>query len=227
MENQYTPWIVETMHTYPHLRSAWRGTVKKSTFAQHGMCSWQRVPHDMAVIDRAMRRIHLVSLPDSLKAIAASGYPVAPIIVQCNTWAVTEYGIESLLFPRAYFFDWKRMGEDWATHFRGKQWWQECWIDVYEVLRIARALAPRMLSAARQHSPQTHGKKLRPSKRLQVLQRDGFRCQICGVTADDGAHVRLEVDHRIPRTRGGTNDLSNLVTLCFACNRGKGTQLLS
>jgi len=34
--------------------------------------------------------------------------------------------------------------------------------------------------------------------------------------------VSLEVDHRIPESKGGTDDESNLVTSCRDCNRGKG-----
>ena len=34
--------------------------------------------------------------------------------------------------------------------------------------------------------------------------------------------VELEVDHKIPVSRGGTDDEKNLITKCFNCNRGKG-----
>ena len=62
--------------------------------------------------------------------------------------------------------------------------------------------------------------------RFAILQRDKYRCRICGVSAHDGDHVRLEVDHITPRIKGGTDDPSNLWTLCFSCNRGKGTSAL-
>jgi len=55
-------------------------------------------------------------------------------------------------------------------------------------------------------------------KRFFVLKRDDFTCQICGAS---GKGVRLEVDHIVPVSKGGTNDLANLQTLCFNCNRGK------
>jgi hypothetical protein len=55
--------------------------------------------------------------------------------------------------------------------------------------------------------------------RFLVLRRDGFRCQLCGATAADG--VRLEVDHRVPRAKGGTDAEANLWTLCRDCNAGK------
>lgn len=57
--------------------------------------------------------------------------------------------------------------------------------------------------------------------RYQILTRDGYRCQICGATAADGA--RLEVDHKQSRAKGGDHRMENLHTLCFSCNRGKYT----
>jgi 5-methylcytosine-specific restriction endonuclease McrA len=55
--------------------------------------------------------------------------------------------------------------------------------------------------------------------RFRVFKRDGYRCQICGRSAPDGA--RLEADHKVPRSKGGPDTLANLWTLCFECNRGK------
>ncbi|WP_296862475.1 HNH endonuclease [uncultured Methanobrevibacter sp.] len=56
--------------------------------------------------------------------------------------------------------------------------------------------------------------------RHQVFQRDGYRCRECGAT---NKQTRLHVDHIKPVAKGGTNDLSNLQTLCEACNRAKYT----
>ena len=67
---------------------------------------------------------------------------------------------------------------------------------------------------------------LSPRIRFQILQRDDYRCRLCGTAARDGAQVRLEVDHITPRSKGGTNDPSNLWVLCFDCNRGKWTRSL-
>lgn len=57
------------------------------------------------------------------------------------------------------------------------------------------------------------------SLRYDVLKRDGFRCQICGRTAQDG--VKLHVDHIVPVSKGGKTEMSNLRTLCSDCNVGK------
>lgn len=64
-------------------------------------------------------------------------------------------------------------------------------------------------------------KPLSKSIRFDVLNRDNFTCQYCGKSAPD---VRLEVDHIKPVSKGGTDDLSNLVTACEACNKGKSNK---
>lgn len=55
------------------------------------------------------------------------------------------------------------------------------------------------------------------STRYHVLKRDR-RCQLCGAGPDEAV---LQIDHIVPRSRGGTNDLDNLQVLCATCNRGK------
>lgn len=64
------------------------------------------------------------------------------------------------------------------------------------------------------------------SKRLrfEVLKRDGFKCQYC---AAKPPKVPLEIDHIIAVSKGGTNDIDNLITACFDCNRGKSNIDLS
>lgn len=56
-------------------------------------------------------------------------------------------------------------------------------------------------------------------KRFRVLQKCGFTCVYCGRTASE---VRLEIDHVIPVSQGGTNDEANLTAACVDCNRGRG-----
>lgn len=68
-------------------------------------------------------------------------------------------------------------------------------------------------------------KRYVPSRlRHIVLERDKFRCQDCGASPSTGAV--LEVDHTIPVSKGGTNDMSNLRTLCSDCNRGKSDRIV-
>ena len=61
-------------------------------------------------------------------------------------------------------------------------------------------------------------KSLPQTIRFEVFKRDKFTCQYCGKSAPD---VILEIDHIIPVSKGGSNDIMNLVTACRECNRGK------
>lgn len=64
------------------------------------------------------------------------------------------------------------------------------------------------------------GTPVSKSRRQEVYARDGHRCLLCG-SPDD-----LTVDHDVPRTKGGTNDVENLRTLCKPCNSLKGDRLV-
>lgn len=64
-------------------------------------------------------------------------------------------------------------------------------------------------------------KKLTAKLRYEILKRDGFRCQICGASQEDG--VKLHVDHIKPVARGGLTVSENLRTLCQSCNLGKSS----
>lgn len=67
-------------------------------------------------------------------------------------------------------------------------------------------------------------KPIPKSIRFEVFKRDKFTCQYCGAQAPD---VLLEIDHIKPVSKGGTNDILNLVTSCRDCNRGKTNRELS
>lgn len=61
-------------------------------------------------------------------------------------------------------------------------------------------------------------KSLSKRLRFEVFKRDGFTCQYCGATPPAAI---LEVDHIDPVAGGGGDEIDNLVTACFPCNRGK------
>lgn len=61
--------------------------------------------------------------------------------------------------------------------------------------------------------------------RAEVLDRDGFTCQMCGLSPGEvdpstGRGVRLHVGHIVDKSLGGKDELSNLRALCSTCNQG-------
>lgn len=65
-------------------------------------------------------------------------------------------------------------------------------------------------------------KKLR--ERFLVFQRDSFTCSYCGAKPPE---VVLQVDHILPKSKGGENEMGNYTTSCSLCNLGKGDVLLT
>lgn len=67
-------------------------------------------------------------------------------------------------------------------------------------------------------------KKISNSVRFEVFKRDSFKCQYCGRCAPE---VVLELEHIEPHSKGGTDDVLNLLTSCRQCNSGKSDRRLS
>ena len=57
--------------------------------------------------------------------------------------------------------------------------------------------------------------------RAFVFARDDFTCQYCGARGGS-----LQCDHIIPFSKGGSNELDNLVTACKPCNQSKRDKTL-
>ncbi|MGD0778898.1 MAG: HNH endonuclease [Candidatus Solibacter sp.] len=69
------------------------------------------------------------------------------------------------------------------------------------------------------------GQGISAKLRAEVLDRNGFTCQMCGLTPGEtdpvtGRKVRLHVGHIVDRNLGGKDELSNLRALCATCNQG-------
>lgn len=83
------------------------------------------------------------------------------------------------------------------------------------------------------------------SQRLQTFFTKGLKCVCCGIEGkyfgkekcfnaaryhlnlyaldESGNEVLMTKDHIVPRSKGGTNDLSNYQTMCVKCNMAKGS----
>jgi len=130
----------------------------------------------------------------------------------------------------------------WVTHLAGKN------LDVYgkdvaldlmhafdEILRVytkenhlsraqlewdGQALAKCFSKYIRKHRRGDISKSLR----MDILNRDNYTCQTCGAKAPE---VKLHIDHKNPRSKGGLTTESNLWVMCEACNLGKSDKILN
>lgn len=60
--------------------------------------------------------------------------------------------------------------------------------------------------------------------RFKILNRDNFRCVLCGVSPATLVGCKLHVDHILPWSKGGKTTYENLRTLCADCNLGRGNR---
>lgn len=65
---------------------------------------------------------------------------------------------------------------------------------------------------------------MKKTLRFEVFKRDSFTCQYCGNTPPS---IILEIDHIHPKSKGGADDINNLIAACIDCNRGKRDILLN
>jgi 5-methylcytosine-specific restriction endonuclease McrA len=62
--------------------------------------------------------------------------------------------------------------------------------------------------------------------RAQVLERNGYTCQMCGLAAGDpdpfggNRTVRLTMGHILDKSKGGDDSAKNLRAVCTNCNEG-------
>jgi hypothetical protein len=92
---------------------------------------------------------------------------------------------------------------------------------ITEAEKKQKAKIDRAVGSEQQSEGDQNGRQPIPDDvKLFVWRRDSGRCVKCGST------VKLEFDHIIPITMGGSNTARNLQLLCEACNRAKGGGLL-
>ena len=93
-----------------------------------------------------------------------------------------------------------------------------------EIQNLISACEIRLNEYLNEHGrkPFEHRKKssgyISGTSRYEILKKAKFRCELCGISADEKA---LEVDHIVPRNKGGSDDLSNLQALCYSSNATK------
>lgn len=69
-------------------------------------------------------------------------------------------------------------------------------------------------------------KRIRLSKEFKrkIFERDNYECQRCFKNLIDKAELRV-IDHKIPLSKGGSNDINNLWLLCNDCDKRKKNKI--
>ena len=67
--------------------------------------------------------------------------------------------------------------------------------------------------------------KMTKKLRAEILLRDNYTCQKCGLSRYVEPNLNLHVDHIIPIAKGGKTVKENLQTLCWRCNLSKGDKI--
>ena len=92
--------------------------------------------------------------------------------------------------------------------------------------RAKAEIEKRKIAAAKSTNlPTKFRPAIKPRGGLCILDRDGFRCALCGKSSYEDLS-RLHVDHIMPYSRGGRDCADNLITLCERCNLEKSDFLL-
>lgn len=118
------------------------------------------------------------------------------------------------------------VGEDYALYSLDE--WVETWRDASKLARLAAERrincvsfvipVPEVIVLKSYNGVIQQRAKL---SRAAIFSRDGHICQYCGKTF---VAKRLNIDHVVPRSRGGGSTWTNLVLSCVDCNTRKGNR---
>jgi hypothetical protein len=128
-----------------------------------------------------------------------------PVFFGIAIFVGSEEWLDSPIFPKARSFS-----ESWIVLDKPEK--EAAWLHGLGEERDSRTAQPRKGKGSR---------TLPLSVRFTVLRRDSYTCRYCGRKAP---FVSLQVDHVVPWSMEGTNELSNLVTSCKECNIGKSAR---
>jgi len=167
---------------------------------------------------------------------------------------LAEYRKPRLLISDAELFDelgriWRRLGhrpskDEWdasdarysyttyKTRFKG--WINACVAFIEHASGLANepSTSEKFPDTNREKLPETptripteRVRQIPLKLRLKILQRDNFKCVLCGRSPALNPGTALQLDHIQPFSKGGKTALDNLRTLCQECNLGKGIEV--
>lgn len=123
--------------------------------------------------------------------------------------------------------NWRRRMDKPLPHYDSEPWFASWpgWDDIIGGRPDDPPLFQELVSRWQANNPELKIPRQSAGRatRFRVFERDGFKCRYCGRSAPD---VELQADHVFPVFKGGSSDMSNLVTACFDCNMGKRDRVL-
>lgn len=104
--------------------------------------------------------------------------------------------------------------------------WRKALVAFAEYINSGKVMEDAAVSQKRNHSysvrRKARSRKNVPKRlRYMVLERDNYKCRVCGRSPASEHGVKLHIDHVIPWSKGGETLPENLQTLCGECNIGK------
>lgn len=182
-------------------------TVSKSDIENYGKVSYSLINKRFGSLRRALQKAGL----KPTRYMNASDEEMLAILIDLWELVLEKDGrTPQRKDLKAYGFT--ISGDTYTRRFGS---WKKALVQAYDSVTDEKKASPIEVQPSKQRKSRN---VLSLRKRFFVLKRDEFTCKMCGAC---GPGVRLEVDHVVPFSQGGTDELSNLQTLCFNCNRGK------
>jgi 5-methylcytosine-specific restriction endonuclease McrA len=85
---------------------------------------------------------------------------------------------------------------------------------------------PKEISSQEKLKQINRRRSINDTTRYAVLERAGFKCQCCGIRPLKDNDVILHIDHIIPYSLGGGDNIDNLQVLCDKCNTSKQNRFI-
>lgn len=195
---------------------AGKNTVTKADIQKHGRLSYQLINKRFGSLRKALQEAGLTPQ----RYMKATDEELLKMLIELWEQTLEKEGRT----PQRKDLKSYEVPVSGDTYIRRFGTWKKALKKAHDSVLIA-AVDLEPTSEVTSPAPSTSKKQIRAlslRKRFFVMKRDSFACVRCGAS---GHGVRLEVDHKTPRAKGGSDALDNLQTLCFDCNRGKRDSL--
>lgn len=95
----------------------------------------------------------------------------------------------------------------------------------HPVLRsVVRKLYPMVNTESQRLMQTTHKRTVSQMRSRRLLRKD--LCSYCGIHPSDTEDGMITIDHVVPKSAGGENNLTNMTGACYDCNQAKASKSL-